>query len=515
MCTLQYVAYNYYDKEEERGTIKMHITMDMLLFTLHEKNPAITIFSGEETVYIKQVRVNAKVPSNPEPGALYLSEDRLFTGKKNASYATGVTDADLVIQCWNDILVWQNQICEQILEPDSFDSVMSLGKRFFHHNYILVDKEMQLLYVSDRNAPDITTRIFLSDDQTDLSEEMAQALLSERDFHLVINRKKPFYYHFLYTDSYSYCRNIFHNQIYYFRLVMYLKDNETVLGKGEEDFFNYFSEKVQQLCSAAIKSGFHQTLDLLHHVCHALLLQDSIEPTTVSIAMQQAGWLTEHNFLVMKMIYLENSGWKVAPEISLPSLVIQLEKLFPESCALAFEKHVICIINLSKLYSDASSEKEELQLFYRQLATFIREYVCHAGISAIFHDMLQIPDAADEADYALRTGELKQPQYWYYLFEDFHLAYLLDTLEKQLPSLALQDRMLSSLENYDRVHEDALVETLKAYLDHGMNMTKAAEGLYIHRTTFCRRMDRIRSITNLDLDDSKTVLKIWILLNLA
>ena len=39
-----------------------------------------------------------------------------------------------------------------------------------------------------------------------------------------------------------------------------------------------------------------------------------------------------------------------------------------------------------------------------------------------------------------------------------------------------------------------------------MNMTRAAENLYIHRTTFCRRMDHIRKLTGLELEDPDTVL---------
>ena len=37
-------------------------------------------------------------------------------------------------------------------------------------------------------------------------------------------------------------------------------------------------------------------------------------------------------------------------------------------------------------------------------------------------------------------------------------------------------------------------------------MTAAAEKLYIHRTTFCRRMNQIRRLTGLNMSDRDTVL---------
>lgn len=52
----------------------------------------------------------------------------------------------------------------------------------------------------------------------------------------------------------------------------------------------------------------------------------------------------------------------------------------------------------------------------------------------------------------------------------------------------------------------AEVPSLRAYSDINLNMTAAAERLYIHRTTFCRRMNHIRKLTCLDFSDPDTTL---------
>ena len=46
-----------------------------------------------------------------------------------------------------------------------------------------------------------------------------------------------------------------------------------------------------------------------------------------------------------------------------------------------------------------------------------------------------------------------------------------------------------------------LVETLEAYLREGGAGSAAAKALHIHRTTLYYRLDRVREITGLDLDD--------------
>ena len=65
---------------------------------------------------------------------------------------------------------------------------------------------------------------------------------------------------------------------------------------------------------------------------------------------------------------------------------------------------------------------------------------------------------------------------------------------------------IAKLKEYDIKTHSELAETLKAYLEHGRNMSAAADAIYVHRTTFCRRMDQIKKITGLDLDDLGTVI---------
>ena len=59
-----------------------------------------------------------------------------------------------------------------------------------------------------------------------------------------------------------------------------------------------------------------------------------------------------------------------------------------------------------------------------------------------------------------------------------------------------------------------LVPTLRAYLNCGMNMTHAADQLYIHRTTFCRRMEQISHLTGITEFTSDLTLDLLISLKL-
>ena len=55
-------------------------------------------------------------------------------------------------------------------------------------------------------------------------------------------------------------------------------------------------------------------------------------------------------------------------------------------------------------------------------------------------------------------------------------------------------------------------ETLKCYLDNEMNASKTARDLFIHRTTFLKRIDRILSLIDLSTPDKRLYIRICIYL---
>ena len=192
-------------------------------------------------------------------------------------------------------------------------------------------------------------------------------------------------------------------------------------------------------------------------------------------------------------------------EITLPFLVRELERQWPDSCAVSLGNKVLWVINLS-LTEQAS--------FSSRFSVFIRENVCRAGISEVFSSISFIHSAALEAEAALRLGSRSNDTFWYYQFEDYRLRYCLENMTKDLPSEQLLHPAVRLLRDRDIQKGTELVPTLRAYLNCGMNMTHAADQLYIHRTTFCRRMEQISHLTGITELTSDLTLDLLISLKL-
>ena len=77
---------------------------------------------------------------------------------------------------------------------------------------------------------------------------------------------------------------------------------------------------------------------------------------------------------------------------------------------------------------------------------------------------------------------------------------LLHTAQREETKNFVQ-RKLGILEEYDRAHESALVETIDMLAKKHGSRKLAAEALFLHRNTMAHRIHKIEEILNIDLDD--------------
>lgn len=121
---------------------------------------------------------------------------------------------------------------------------------------------------------------------------------------------------------------------------------------------------------------------------------------------------------------------------------------------------------------------------------------CGVGARALSLDgwRTSFREAGQALELARRLGK-QTPLY----YPELSVYRLLFQLEYSPEIITFQEEMLGALLEHDGVGE--LIHTLEAYFEHNGNLSQAAEALFIHRNTLIYRMERIESITNLDLDN--------------
>lgn len=133
-----------------------------------------------------------------------------------------------------------------------------------------------------------------------------------------------------------------------------------------------------------------------------------------------------------------------------------------------------------------------------------------AGMSRHHNRLEEISHALAEARRALEaaaldlTGDSRLVHY-----DSLGLYRLLLEVENLSTLMSTVDDTLGPLLKYDRRTGGALITTLNSYLKH-LNISAAAEELYVHRHTLRYRLRQIEEMTRLNLDNTEHVFQLYL-----
>lgn len=108
-------------------------------------------------------------------------------------------------------------------------------------------------------------------------------------------------------------------------------------------------------------------------------------------------------------------------------------------------------------------------------------------------------EAREAATIASESGTLRKPV----MFDDVLIDYV---LRSNPLSERLAQSTLGRLLGYDHDHHSDLMDTARAFLDCGFNLTKTARKLSVHPNTVVYRLRRIREISGRDLQNPDDML---------
>lgn len=94
------------------------------------------------------------------------------------------------------------------------------------------------------------------------------------------------------------------------------------------------------------------------------------------------------------------------------------------------------------------------------------------------------------------------------IFEELGIYKLLCRYENREELMMFVHPALQTLKEYDKDKNNELIDTLEMYLTCNLNAVKTAEELFVHYKTVLYRLNRIKEITNLDIDNRSNMLEI-------
>lgn len=404
---------------------------------------------------------------------------------------------------------WDAMLKNALLENISLKEYFKLFPKYIKRHRALIDKNYLIVAMSD-NIGNYWITKYCEGQKLEKKEfeksvknlmlpsQMVSTLMNDMEYWEIEQKQDPFLFPFEGNDEAVFCLNFHSRQDYLARFLITMQKGEKFLSQGELSLLLHFIKYLEKVFEKYMGNGkIRNSNDKLHLLVRSLLAGDQAKmPINLEEILSVFEWKENHNFSFLILHFFEGSNWKAAVEY----LCGEIERKWPQVCALALEGEIVCLINQS-LY-----QENQPKTMLASISNIVREYACKAGISNDFFSFFDLSFHYQQAKIALEYGQIKDPHYWYYYFSDYTYPYLLGQLTHEFPASSLCHKGLKALVAYDKQNHTDYVKTLTTYLQCFGNASHAATKLFLHRTSFIRRMEKIKEITNTRLTDFEEIL---------
>ena len=382
---------------------------------------------------------------------------------------------------------WDWEMQRVLNENMGYKELINTCNMVFMNPMVLMDRDFN--YIAYANDTRIYERVV--DEMEQLPLEDVNDLTSMPGFKELEKEKDAF---LIVTGEAAICKNIFYNDTYVGRLLLLLEEdeNEDVI-EYEKSLIGYLAVYVEKMYKQC--NGFElvpQKREELHKV-----LQNSLESGIVEEGkLQKILWENDNKpGDIYYMLVIRENHLQKGKVYNLKYLSAQIERMWAGAYS------VVCKKDIAVLFDQNVFRKSRNMEFHKEMVYFLRESVLVSGCSREFTDLSMLCDAFFQAKFAIDLGFRKNYTYCYHQFDDYGLDFILQNGTKSyLPSQICSKKMLN-LYRYDQENETSYYKTLVTYMRMQYNAVASAKELYIHRSSFINRMDRIRELTDLRLDD--------------
>ncbi|HMM06196.1 MAG TPA: helix-turn-helix domain-containing protein [Clostridiales bacterium] len=231
----------------------------------------------------------------------------------------------------------------------------------------------------------------------------------------------------------------------------------------------------------------------LERFFYSLLQGSAVNVGEASICLQSKKWSPEDAYCCVLLTLSENERRIFSVSYSCQRLEETLEDCF----AFPYKDTIVGICRYEK-------GAEAFFTVGTAFGSFIRDGFFKAGISDVFTDLYAVQSYYEQAKAALRVGNERDPEIWYYPFKKYAFVYMLYHGMGNLDPKFFVDQRVFSLKTMGKRDEVDYYRTLKVYLENNMNLLHSAEELFIHRTTLFYRINRIKETLGINLSDKET-----------
>lgn len=420
----------------------------------------------------------ASVPADPLPCAVSgpyvsVSQDCADTCVRILNYLQQVFDL-----CEQ----WDRQINELILQSAGIGMVLEVTSAFLDNPLMVMGIDFTLIAESGMAKLPERARLFLEDG---VNMEYMNALLQDEGWRALSQSARTALFPAYISGFPSLNRNLYIDGQLTHRLV--LTECQTPITAGMICFLEALAERLEYLLA---HEDFYSAAGDLEQIFLKILSDRTADYLLVSRQLSSLGWDTDHSYLclVLQVTYLNQK------QLSTSAICRYIRKNFRDSISFLYQEELVTFFNLSRLGNSAEEVTDKL-------VYFLRDSYLKAGYSRSSRGHMNLRRQYVQAKTALDVGSRRKPYLWIHHFNQIVLPYMIEQATRRLPGDMLCHEGLLKLREADEKNHTEYVATLKVYLEHHLSATQASKQMFVHRSTFLYRIERIRELLQSDLTD--------------
>lgn len=404
------------------------------------------------------------------------------------------TEAELLYQKILSVFAvydeWSGRMQQVIMKQESLQKIVEASESIFKNPMFIHNMNFTLLAITDADY-DYGQPIWSMEKDQDpvIRMDVLNEFKVDKEYQKTLTIHGPAFF----SDTMFGYRVLYVNvwiEEQYFGRICVCEINRKI-EECDKQLLVYMEEFVRHL----FQMGYYVLLEkprYLKNILHKIISNEFVEAQQLCRVLENSGWNISDSFFCA-CLFTDTRDIKTnAIKITCQSLELH----FPKACIFNYFDNIIIIVNISQ-YAGS------FQTFSSELSVFLREGILKAGISSVGNDFLKLRNYYLQAAAAYEIGSQKNSSFWQFKFDEYVLDYIFTKASSEFPKEMISSGELLILKQYDKEHQTEFYQTLKIYLENNLNLTKTSDALEIHRTTLLYRLERIKYLININLDDSK------------
>ena len=382
---------------------------------------------------------------------------------------------------------WERKIHDLMLEHAGMERLLQVTSEFLQNPLTVIG--LDFTFVAEAGSKYLPPRARLYTDEG-LNVEYVNALLQNETYREMADTHETVMFPAYISGCRSMNRNLFVDEKATHRLI--LTECRVEITQGVICVLDILSEKLEfRLAHEEEETDPDRDIE---QIFVRVLSDRTADYMQISRELSELGWGGNHEYmcLILQITYLNQQN------LSTKAISRYIKKKLGDSVSFLYQDEIVVFFDLTRL----GMNQEEVA---GKLVYFIRDTYLKAGYSRVMTGHMNLRRQYVQAKTALDVGSRKKPYLWIHYFSQVAMTYILEQATKRLPGTMICHEGLLELKKHDEENQTQYMETLRVYLEQHLSATQAARELFIHRSTFLYRLDRIREILQSDLDDPEEI----------